>query len=327
MVGMSSSSPDSARGSTRAAAGTVEGDSYRDVGAFLALAFVLPWLLWVVEQVSGVRILFVAAMLSVAIATSVAVRLVRRPASIPQATALVPVRPVGRLLNYCLLTIAIFLVVASLTVVLNAVSGIYPADLTGFSALRRAYAPETVGQTGFPWHVALQALAANLAQFILILPLAFCEEWGWRGYLLNRLRDRLGTWPALITIGLLCGVWHLPFYVGPWFSMGADERQSIIPFTIFCGLFGVLLGLLRLAAGSIWPAVVGHAVNNTLVFGFVQVVVADEDAEPSINAWLTGLSGWQGWLFLLLAITVLAATGVVRRADRDRSTSPRFSGK
>ncbi|MBB5867791.1 membrane protease YdiL (CAAX protease family) [Allocatelliglobosispora scoriae] len=300
---------------TRTGAG---GDSYRDVGVFLAIVFALPWLLWVVEQITGVRILFFAAMMSVAVATFVAVRWVRRPSSIPRATALVPVRPVGRLLRYCLLAFGIFLVASALAVALNAVTGIYPADLTGFSALRDVYAPETAGQTGFPWAIAAGALAANLVQFVLILPLAFCEEWGWRGYLLNRLRDRIGTWPALITIGLICGVWHLPFWVGPWFSMNAAQRQTVIPFTIFCVFFGVLLGLLRLASGSIWPAVVGHAVNNTVVFGFIQVVVADKDAQPSINAWLTGLSGWQGWLILLTAIGILAAAGVVRRSDRDR---------
>lgn len=314
MAGMPSTSP----GPTTATATRTAADgSYRDVGVFLAVVFALPWALWVVEQVSGVRILYFAAMLSVAVATAVAVRWVRRPASIPRATALVPVRPVGRLLRYCLLTVGIFLAMSVLTVALNAASGIHPVDLTGFSGLRKAYAPDTAGQTGFPWDVALRALAANLGQFLLILPLAFCEEWGWRGYLLNRLRHRLGTWPALIGIGLICGVWHLPFYLGPWFSMGAAERQSVVPFAIFCTLFGVLLGLLRLAAGSIWPAVVGHAVNNTVVFGFVHLVAADADAERSINAWSTGLSGWQGWLLLLVAIAVLAATGVVRRADRD----------
>ncbi|MEV4414463.1 CPBP family intramembrane glutamic endopeptidase [Catellatospora sp. NPDC049609] len=296
--------------------------SYRDVGVFLAVVFALPWLLWVVEQVTGIRILYFAAMLCVAVATFVAVRWVRRPASIPQATALVPVRPVGRLVRYCLLTIGIFLAASALTVALNAVTGVFPADLTGFSALRHAYAPETLGQTGVPWDVVLTALGANLVQFALILPLAFCEEWGWRGYLLNRFRDRMGTWPALILTGFICGPWHLPFYIGPWFSMGAAERQSIIPFTIFCTLFGVLLGLLRLASGSIWPAVVGHAVNNTVIFGFVHVVVADQAAQPSINAWLTGLSGWQGWLVLLVPIGILAATGVVRRADRERPAAP-----
>ena len=280
--------------------------SSADIRVFLGIAFGLPWVLWVFEQLTGVRILFFAAMLSVAVATWVAVRYVWRPGDIAAATALVPVRPIRRTAGYCVLAFVLFIAMAALAVTLNAVTGIYPADLDGFSALRDLYGPGTAGQTGVPWDLIGQALAANLVQFAVILPLAFCEEWGWRGYLLNRLRERLGTWPALVLIGVICGVWHLPFYVGPWFSMSGDALRSLLPFTIFCVFFGMVLGWLRLAAGSIWPAVVGHAVNNTVVFGFVQVVVADRAAEPRIDGWLTGLSGWPGWLIMLVPVTVLA---------------------
>ncbi|MDI6103656.1 CPBP family intramembrane metalloprotease [Actinoplanes sp. NEAU-A12] len=281
-----------------------------DVRVFLAIVFALPWGLWFVERATGVRLLFFAAMVSVAIATYVAARWVWRPADLAAATALTPVGPRRRLIGYCLLSFVLFLAMSGLAVTLNAVTGIYPVDLDGFSALRHFYEAETgpqtgleaAGQTGVPWGLVGQALLANLLQFVLILPLAFCEEWGWRGYLLNRLRDRWGTWPALITIGVICGVWHLPFYV----PMGPEEARSLLPFTIFCVVFGVLLGMLRLAAGSIWPAVVGHAVNNTVVFGFVQVVVADQAAESRIDGWLTGLSGWQGWLIMGIPIAVLA---------------------
>ncbi|GID91405.1 CPBP family intramembrane glutamic endopeptidase [Amorphoplanes digitatis] len=290
-----------------------------DVRVFLGIVFGLPWVLWVFEQVTGVRILFFAAMLSVAIATWVAARYVWRPANIAEATALVPVHPIRRTAGYCLLAFVLFIAMSALAVGFNAVTGLYPADLDGFSALRDVYGPATAGQAGVPWELIGQAFAANLAQFALILPLAFCEEWGWRGYLLNRLRERMGTWPALVLIGVICGVWHLPFYVGPWFSMSGDALRSLLPFTIFCVFFGMVLGWLRLAAGSIWPAVVGHAVNNTVVFGFVQVVVADKAAEPRIDGWLTGLSGWQGWLIMLIPVAVLAAR---TRTSREVTQGP-----
>ncbi|KUL34262.1 CPBP family intramembrane glutamic endopeptidase [Actinoplanes awajinensis] len=290
-----------------------------DVRVFLGIAFGLPWILWVVEQVTGVRILYFAAMLSVAVATWMAARYVWRPERIAEATSLVPVRPSRRTIGYCLLAFVLFLVMSALAVGLNAVTGIYPVDLGGFSALRDAYGPETAGQTGVPWDLIGQALVANLVQFVIILPLAFCEEWGWRGYLLNRLRDRMGTWPALVLIGVICGVWHLPFFAGPGFSLSGDALLSLLPFTVFCVFFGMVLGWLRLAAGSIWPAVVGHAVNNTVVFGFVQVVVADKAAEPRIDGWLTGLSGWQGWLIMLVPVVVLA---VRSRTSRQSPPNP-----
>jgi membrane protease YdiL (CAAX protease family) len=275
-----------------------------DIGVFLAIAFGLPWLVWVVERETGIRLLYFAAMLAVAVATWVAARWVWRPAEgVAAATAVTPVRPIRRTAAWCLLAFGLFLVLSAAAVALNAVTGVHPVDVSRFSGLRHVYAPETAGQTGVPWDLIGRALVATAGQFLLILPLAFAEEWGWRGYLLNRLRDRLGVWPALIVIGVICGVWHLPFFV----PAGVDGLWPLLPFTVFCVFFGVLLGWLRLASGTIWPAVVGHAVNNTIVFSFVQLVVADQAAEDSIDGWSTGLSGRQGWLLISIAVAVLVA--------------------
>ena len=255
----------------------------RDVRVFLAIAFGLPWVIWVVEQLTGIRVLFWAAMVSVAIATFVAVKWFWKPADVARATAILPVRPAGRLVRWCLIAFGLFVAMSAVAVALNAVTGLHPFELSG-------------DVTGL--------LISSLIQFVLILGLTFCEEWGWRGYLLNRLGERMGTWPAMVLIGALAGVWHLPFYLHPWFSMSADARQTFVPFVIFCVLFGVILSLLRLAHGSIWPAVVGHAVNNTVVVGFVQTAGWKESYQ--LNAWLHGLSGWQGWLVMVAVIALLA---------------------
>ena len=79
MVGMSASSA-----ATDAPSRIEAGGPYRDVGVFLAVVFTLPWLLWIVEQLTGIRILFFAAMIAVAIATFVAVRWVTGSASGPR---------------------------------------------------------------------------------------------------------------------------------------------------------------------------------------------------------------------------------------------------
>nr|BFE74177.1 hypothetical protein GCM10020092_074780 [Actinoplanes digitatis] len=114
-----------------------------DVRVFLGIVFGLPWVLWVFEQVTGVRILFFAAMLSVAIATWVAARYVWRLTNIAEATALVPVHPIRRTAGYCLLAFVLFIAMSALAVGFNAVTGLYPADLDGFSALRDVYGPAT----------------------------------------------------------------------------------------------------------------------------------------------------------------------------------------
>ena len=44
---------------------------------------------------------------------------------------------------------------------------------------------------------------------LLMAPLAFGEEWGWRGYLLPHLLP-LGQWPAFLIGGVIWGLWHIP---------------------------------------------------------------------------------------------------------------------
>ncbi|RJL35603.1 CPBP family intramembrane glutamic endopeptidase [Bailinhaonella thermotolerans] len=283
----------------------------RELAVFLLLAFTIPWLLWLLRLRTGVDVVAAGGMLAAGVATFVAVRWAGRPDGIARDTALAPLRPVPRLVRYCGIALLAPLAFAFLAVAIGALAQVYPLDLENFSGLRRAYAPATVGEPGMPAGLILSVLAANLGLFVLLLPLAFGEEWAWRGFLLPRLRP-IGLWPALLLSGLIWGLWHLPGYIG------ADARPGLIPFVVTTMLFGVLLGWLRLASGLIWPGVIAHAANNTLITGFANVVFAADDQRALSDPWTVGLSGWPGWLVMLAAIAALTVTGGIRRAaDRD----------
>jgi membrane protease YdiL (CAAX protease family) len=285
----------------------------RELITFLVLAFAIPWLLWLVRLLTGVDLVAAGGMLGAGVATFVVVRWIRRPGSIPRDTALAPLRPGGRLIRLCVIGLGVPLLLAFLAVAIGALAGVYPADLAGFSELRSVYAPDTVGEQGVPVGPILAALAANLGLFVLLLPLAFCEEWAWRGFLLPRLRP-LGLWPALLLSGLIWGLWHLPGYIG------TGTASRLFPFLITVLFFGVLLGWLRLASGLIWPGVLAHAANNTLVTGFVNILFAAGDPQALSNPWTIGISGWPGWLVMLTVIAALVVSGAFRRADAHEAT-------
>ena len=79
----------------------------------------------------------------------------------------------------------------------------------------------------------------------LVAPL--CEEAAFRGWLLSALRARLRDGAAIAWGGLLFAGMHLdPVRFVPLWALGA------------------LFGWLTVRAGSIWPAVLAHAVNNGL---------------------------------------------------------------
>lgn len=62
---------------------------------------------------------------------------------------------------------------------------------------------------------------------VLLLGRPLAEEFGWRGYALPVLQDRLGWRAASLGLGLVWGVWHLPLF----FIDGT--AQARIPIALF----------------------------------------------------------------------------------------------
>jgi membrane protease YdiL (CAAX protease family) len=54
-----------------------------------------------------------------------------------------------------------------------------------------------------------------LAMFIRFMSGPWSEEFGWRGYALDRIILSLGAIPGSITLGIVWGVWHLPLFFMP----------------------------------------------------------------------------------------------------------------
>ncbi len=95
---------------------------------------------------------------------------------------------------------------------------------------------------------------------------AFGEELGWRGYLLPRLIQ--AGWPSpLLLSGVVWGIWHLPLFVFTGYAHGAVVL-SIIMFIFLTALFGVFIGWLRVASGSVFVAAMAHTSFNAFVQSF-----------------------------------------------------------
>jgi uncharacterized protein len=71
-----------------------------------------------------------------------------------------------------------------------------------------------------PGMVQLRSLIANpavipLTAFISFLSGPWAEEFGWRGYALDRIMKPLGIIPGTLVLGLIWGIWHLPLFFMP----------------------------------------------------------------------------------------------------------------
>jgi CAAX protease family protein len=196
---------------------------------------------------------------------------------------------------------------------LEALLGMLHLDLVNFSGYHHLLLQRPGGDAALA-RFSVQTFVLIQLGSLLIAPginaiFAFGEEWGWRGFLLPKLLP-LGQWPALLLTGVLWGLWYSPVIL-----LGYDypfhPKFGVILMTIFCVIFGIFLGWLRLSTGSIWPAAIGHGALNA-VGGFAYVVV---DADQTIDTAHVTILGWTGWILPLVVILLLVVLKRLPVAD------------
>ena len=153
---------------------------------------------------------------------------------------------------------------------------------------------------------ALQAMQGLLMAPLMNVVFCFGEEWGWRGYLLPKLSEKLPVVPLMLVTGVIWGLWHAPItamghnyglnYPGfPWLG--------IVAMCGFCTVMGTFLSWLTLRTGSCLPAILAHgAVNGISALGIYLTV---DGGDPFVGPAPTGIVG---------AIPVIAAAVLCLRS-------------
>lgn len=91
---------------------------------------------------------------------------------------------------------------------------------------------------------------------------AFCEELGWRGYMLPRVA-RGSVVGGMLLVGFCHGLWHLPLMLlTPYYHAGANMAVVAPLFVVTLTLAGVFYGYLFFSTWSVWPVAIAHAVYN-----------------------------------------------------------------
>lgn len=113
--------------------------------------------------------------------------------------------------------------------------------------------------------VFLQPVAAIISGTIASFA-AFGEEAGWRGYMMPKMMKLWGMKKAVIVGGILWGVWHWPLtFAGHNFGRNywGYPFSGFAAMCVMCIFIGIILTYLTYRSGSIWPATILHAVNNS----------------------------------------------------------------
>lgn len=149
--------------------------------------------------------------------------------------------------------------------------------------------------------MAIQCVQAVFLAPILNFVTCFGEEWGWRGYLLPKMKNLLPTGPMLLVTGIIWGLWHAPLtIIGHNYGMGYPGYPfaGIAMMCVFCTVLGVFLSYITLKTESCIPAILAHgAINGIAAIG---MYFTYDGGNPFVGPTPTGIVGLIP--FILVAI-------------------------
>ena len=92
--------------------------------------------------------------------------------------------------------------------------------------------------------------------------ITFGEEFGWRGYMNQKMKPIFGTVGTVIIGGIIWGMWYIPLIVGGR-NFGTDysgyPHLGIGAMCVICIVHGMMLMWLTEKTGSVYPAAIAHA--------------------------------------------------------------------
>lgn len=193
-------------------------------------------------------------------------------------------------------------------------AGIYFLIYPGKFDLSLSYFYQTLEAAGTPMEelpisigllMAVQCVQALFLAPIMNFVTCFGEEWGWRGYLLPKMKKLLPTVPTLLVTGVIWGLWHAPLtIIGHNYGVGYPgfPFTGIAMMCLFCVILGVFMAYVTLKTGSCLPAVIAHgAINGIAAIG---IYFTTDGGNPFIGPAPTGFIGIIPFLILAVFMVI-----------------------
>lgn len=122
------------------------------------------------------------------------------------------------------------------------------------------------------WNALVPLLTCAMGgQFIIRVPFALFEEWGWRGYLEPRLLALgMSDMKRHVFVGTVWAVWHLPLILSTDYTDNIPRFLFLPFFVIGVVILSIVYGQLRKLSGTVWTSVLLHGAGNAFVWGLIQ---------------------------------------------------------
>ena len=173
------------------------------------------------------------------------------------------------------------------------------------------YLGQTLAETGaqipqetLPIVLISQTVTALLFGPIMNIVTCFGEEWGWRGYLLPKMAEKLPPIPMLLVNGVIWGLWHAPLTaVGHNYGVGYKgfPFAGIAAMCGLCIVMGTFFSYVAMKTKSCIPAVLAHGAINSIAS--IGIYMTKDGCNPFIGPAPTGIVGASP--FILAAIVLM----------------------
>lgn len=187
-----------------------------------------------------------------------------------------------------------------------------------------SYFIATLESTGAPLETLPMSIGTLMlvqcVQALFLAPImnfvtCFGEEWGWRGYLVPKMKNLLPTVPMLIITGIIWGLWHAPLtIIGHNYGLGywGFPFTGIAMMCVFCIVLGIFLSYVTLKTNSCIPAIIGHgAINGIAAIG---IYFTQDGGNPFVGPAPTGIIG-------MIPFMVVAFIMVIRLAKSEKQSA------
>ncbi len=185
----------------------------------------------------------------------------------------------------------------------------------GLSYLSKAYESSglTMETSQLQTTMLLQIATAFLIGPLINVLNCFGEEWGWRGYLLPKMKGKFKMLPMLLINGVIWGVWHAPLTaLGHNYGVGyfGFPYTGILAMILFCIVMGIIFSYITIKTNSCVPAIFAHGGLNSIAA--VGIYYSIDGGNPFIGPSPTGLIGGLGFI----VVAVILAIKLVKEEHR-----------
>ena len=167
-----------------------------------------------------------------------------------------------------------------------------------------------------PWFSNPLSLVFNFGIYNFVYMFIFvgvAEEFGWRGYALDRLQACFSAATSSVILGLIWGLWHLPLF---FISGSPQQAAGLVPYLLQMVVFTIwFTWLYNNINGSVLVAIIFHAMMDlTLLVIFPVTSIFKPNSLPVLYLYFSGL---------IILVAVIAVWGPKRLVhEKGEQTRP-----